>query len=463
MWLKTPGFTWFSLFWIVCIASAAGQSVPLRTPATDSVAEDAAWQVEGWRNSEGFAARIPPVSTTPDESRVDTLTLAELEQLALASNPTLAQAQRRIGALRGKQLQSGLYPNPVIGYSGEEMGDDGRAGLQGGFIAQEVVTAGKLRLNRAVVGHEVARAVQDMEIQRRRVLNDVRGAAYGVMVAARNVRLQEQLAQISEADTKAAEQLFQAREVSRVDVLQARIEANATRLKLDNARNDFRSAWRRLTTVVGIPGMEPRPLADRLEAEPAELTWEKSLSQLLSHSPELARAHADVERARCAVSRAYAGRVPNVELEAGALYNHGPQDPVASVRLAVPLQLYDRNQGNIHRANAELAMAGREVQRVELALHDRLTATFRRYANARQQVRRYRNEILPDAREALDMVQQGYSEAEFGYLELLTTQRTYFQSQLDYIASLEMLWQSRVQVEGLLLTGALDRPGEGAM
>lgn len=458
MRLQASYFTWFAVLWGVCAASAAGQMLRLRTAADDS--QKAPRQVVAWGDGGDFTASIPAPATVIHGSPRDRVTLGELEQLALTSNPTHAQAERRVSALRGKYVQSGLYPNPVIGYSGEEMGDDGRAGLQGGFIGQEVVTAGKLRLNRAVVSHEIARAMQELEIQRRRIINDVRAAAYRVMVATRTVRLQEELSRISDADTKAAEQLFRAREVSRVDVLQARIEANATRLKLENARNDYRSAWRRLTAVIGIPDMEPAELEDRLEDQPPAMTWEGSVSRLLAHSPEMARAHAEVERARCAVSRALAGRVPNIDLEAAALYNHGPEDPVASVRFAVPLQLYDRNQGNIHEAHAELAAARKEVRRVELALQDRLSEAFRRYQNARQQVRQYRDKILPDAGEALEMVQQGYSQGEFGYLELLTTQRTYFQSQLDYVASLQTLWESRVQVEGLLLTGALDRPGD---
>src|SRR5262249_53417498 len=47
--------------------------------------------------------------------------LEELEQMALANNPTLVQAQAEIRATKARQLQSGLYPNPTVGYSGEEL------------------------------------------------------------------------------------------------------------------------------------------------------------------------------------------------------------------------------------------------------------------------------------------------------------------------------------------------------
>lgn len=386
-------------------------------------------------------------------------TLAELEQIALANNPTLAQATRRVQALRGKQVQSGLYPNPVVGYIGEEIGDEGRGGQQGAFFAQEIVTAGKLRLNRAVVSHEIAKAQQDLEVQRLRVINDVRAAAYEVLVAQRTVKLDEQLVRIGDEGKTAAEELLNAKEVSRVDMLQARIEANSARLQLENARNDYRAAWQRLAIVSGVPGMKPVPLEDRLEGAFPELTWQESVSRLMAGSPELARAYAEVERAQCDLARACAGRVPNFEVEAGARYNNASEDTVATVQVAVPLQLFNRNQGNIQRTRGELAAARQNVRRVELSLQERLADAFRQYANARQQVQRYRDEILPDAKESLDMVREGYGQGEFGYLELLTAQRTYFRVNLAHVEGLRALWVSSTRIEGMLLTGGLESPG----
>src|SRR5262245_25160004 len=78
------------------------------------------------------------------------LGLAELEQLALQRNPTLAQAAAQVEASRAKALQAGLYPNPRAGYQADQIGIAGTAGeLQGAFVQQEIVTAGKLRLGRA--------------------------------------------------------------------------------------------------------------------------------------------------------------------------------------------------------------------------------------------------------------------------------------------------------------------------
>ena len=102
------------------------------------------------------------------EKGMTSLSLGDLEQMALQGNPTLAQAAAAIDASRGKALQAGLYPNPTIGYVGEQIGIAGTAGeLQGAFVQQTIVTAGKLRLSRAKYNQEACEAELRTLAQRR--------------------------------------------------------------------------------------------------------------------------------------------------------------------------------------------------------------------------------------------------------------------------------------------------------
>src|SRR5260370_29645590 len=105
--------------------------------------------------------------------------LGDLEQMALQGNPTLAQAAAAGDASRGKALQAGLYPNPTMGYAGEQIGIAGTAGeLQGGFVQQTIITAGKLRLSRAKYNQQAYEAELRALGQQYRVLNGVRMLFY---------------------------------------------------------------------------------------------------------------------------------------------------------------------------------------------------------------------------------------------------------------------------------------------
>jgi len=415
----------------------------------------------------------PPVGQPTDRSPLPPagqpsasgLTLGELEAMAERCNPTLAQAAARVQAARGQCVQVGLYPNPVVGYLGSEIGNEGRAGQQGGFIGQEVVTAGKLQLNRAVASQEIRQAEYIWAAQRFRVVTDVRRGFYEVLVAQRTMELAEQLVGIGERGVKTAEELMKAKEVARADLLQARIEADSARILLEKARNRYAGAWRSLATVVGDPALRPTALAGSLQDGMAPLTWEDALNRLLTESPQLAGAQAGVARAQAALSRECAGRVPNVDLQAGVQYDNATRDTFATVQVGVPIPIYNRNQGNISKAQAELAAAQHEVRRVRLALEQRLAAVFEQYATAHQQVEKYTQDIMPNAQESLKLVSSGYRQGEFSYLMLLTAQRTYFQTNLAYLDALRDLRSATTSLEGNLLSDSLqgsEPPSGGA-
>ncbi len=382
-------------------------------------------------------------------------TLAEFETLALGNNPTLAQAAARVRAIRGKYTQAGLHPNPVLGYSGEDIGEDGSAGKHGLFISQEVVTAGKLRLAQATVSHEIRKAMRAEETQRFRVLNDTRTTFYEVLIAQRTVSLYKELVDFANEGLNAKIALEQADQGSPVDVLQAKVQAETTMLERDDARYRLLAAWRRLATVVGVPNMPPRELPDMLARPPAQWTWDEALVRLLAESPELAEAQAAVSQARCQVQRECAGRVPNLDLQAGVQYDTGGQRTVTGIEVGLPLTLFNRNQGNIRQAQAELAAAHKEVARVELDLRHRLATAFREYDDARNRVDRYAQVVVQTAEKARDLVQISHEGGQVSQVTLLLAQETYARVRLAEVESLRRLWTSSARIEGMLLDGGL--------
>jgi cobalt-zinc-cadmium efflux system outer membrane protein len=383
------------------------------------------------------------------------MTLAELEEMAIRCNPTVAQAANRVEAARGRCVQVGLYPNPVAGYIGAEIGNEGQGGQQGSFVGQEIVTAGKLRLNRSVAEQEVRQAEWAWQSQRQRVLTDVRRSFYDVLVAQRTMELTEQLLRIGEEGVRSTESLMKAKEVARADLLQARIEAESARVLLERARNRHAASWRNLAAVVGAATMPPRPLAGEAWDGLPVLTWEDTYSRLLAQSPQLAAARAGVARAQATVNREYAQRVPNIDLQAAVQYDNATRDTFATIQAGVPMPIFNRNQGNIRRAQAELLAAQNEVQRVQLELQQRLAEVFQQYATGLYQVEKYTRDILPNAKASLTLTTSGYRQGEYSYLSLLVAQRTFFQTNLTYLEALRELRSAATAIDGNLLSDSL--------
>src|SRR5258708_17632903 len=105
-----------------------------------------------------FLVTLPGRAQAP-ASEQKTITLDELQQMALQNNPTFAQSAANIKAAEGRKKQSGLYPNPTIGYQGEQIrGGSFHGGEQGFFVQQDIVMGGKLGLNRKIFDQELKQA-----------------------------------------------------------------------------------------------------------------------------------------------------------------------------------------------------------------------------------------------------------------------------------------------------------------
>ncbi len=415
--------------------------------------------------------RLPVPTPAPDDSEptpavshapppvAHGLTLADFEGMALSMNPAVARSAALVRAARGNWIQVGLKPNPTVGYEGQQLGSGGLAEQHGVFVEQEFIRGGKLRLNREAAAHEVAQAERELAAQQQRVLTDVRVAYYDVLIAQQQEQLATELLGIAEGGAKAADALFNAQEVGRQDILQAQIEVENARILAINARNRRAAAWQTLVTVAGQPAL---PI-QQLVGDPAQglprFDYGALLQRLLTGSPEIAASISNVERARWALERARVEAVPDVTVQGmvNVIDNGIGGKTDANVTVGVPLPLWNKNQGGIVQAQGQVAAAERAVQQMELDLQNRLGPVFERYSNASNQVRRYHEVIIPASRESYDLTRLSYEAGEVGFVSLLTAQRTFSQTRLNYLESLRELRTSAAQLEGFLLSDSLQQ------
>ncbi|MBD3675824.1 MAG: TolC family protein [Planctomycetaceae bacterium] len=399
----------------------------------------------------------PPPAPASDsaESANTGMTLTDFQSLALQNNPTLSAARARIQSASGRQVQAGLFPNPIVGYHATEVGNLDTSGVQGGFVRQEFITAGKLGLDQTIAGQDVKAARFHWYAQERRVLNDIEIRFYEALAAQRRVEMATELARIGDELVAATEKLQQGRLRSENDLLQAEIRAEEAHIELDNSLNEREEANRRLATIVGTPELNVSSLSGTLEADLPDLAWEDCQTLLVSNHPELNVARTRSERARIAIERAKREPIPNVTTFVSMRHNNITGSDVANVQIDVPIPVFDRNQGNIAASESDWIAAYKNIQRVELDLQDRLAIAYRQYANARQQAERYSERIIPRSERSLELVTRAYEKGQVEYLTLLIAQQTYVEVTLSYIDSLQDLRTASAVIQGQLLTGSL--------
>lgn len=414
-------------------------------------------QVSAWPQPVDARQTLAAVAEPlPAPSPSDPLTLPDLERLALTHNPSIARFQAAVNGARGNWLQVGLLPDPTVGYEGQQLGSGGRAEQHGIAFGQEFILRSKLQLNREIAGQEITRVTQQLAAQQQRVITDVRTGFYEILLAQRQLDIVLDIEKISQAGVRAANTLLNAKEVSRVDLLQSQLELENAQILTRNAQNRYQAAWQSLVAVLGLPALNPQPVVGDVESGLLDREWQPTLERVLSCSPEVAGAAATVERSRRSLERARIEPRPNLSVD--AVYNvidNGINGDDANIMVTVPVPVWNRNQGAIAQAHADVVAAERAFDQLLLRLQSQLAPVFERYSNAKNQVQRYRATILPTAKETLQLTQRSYEAGEMGFVNLLTVQRTFAQTNLNYLQSLRELRLAEVELDGLLLRDSL--------
>jgi cobalt-zinc-cadmium efflux system outer membrane protein len=409
-----------------------------------------------------------PAPPTVQQPAGPAVRLADLEQTALKNSPAVAEAEAAVRAAEGRARQAGLYPNPTAGYTGEEIktGPFTRGGQHGFFVDQAIVLGGKLGKRRDVFEQDVKRAQADLEAANYRVLNGVRLAYIEALAADGRVALLERLSALVDEAVQTSHGLFNAGQADRPDVLEVEIESSQAALELVRARSRAEQTRQLLAIAVGDPSLTIGRLEGTLE-DALPRVDATSLSDILTRSPQLAAARANVDRAEAAVKAARAERIPDMFVRGGAQYNRelleATNEPVGWQGLAevgVGIPIFDRNQGGIAAAEAELVGAQADVRRQELTVRSRFTTAFTAYRDAVRTSEAYRTEIIPKAEQAYRLYLEKYQTMNAAYPQVLIARRTWLQVNLDYIDALEEVYRAALPLQGLLVTDAGDSPGD---
>ena len=195
-----------------------------------------------------------------------------------------------------------------------------------------------------------------------------------------------------------------------------------------------------------------------MEPDGQPISRDESLARLLQESPELAFAVAKVKQDQVQLERERREPIPNITVRGGVGYNYETQNPVAGVGLSLPIPVFDRNQGTVRQAAADLARSHAEVTRVQLDLQRRFADAFTRYEIGREQVENFRDQVLPKARKSVELYEEQLKARRAAFPQVLVARRTVYQLNEEYNKSLIQFRRAEVEVRGLLLVDGLSAP-----
>jgi cobalt-zinc-cadmium efflux system outer membrane protein len=407
------------------------------------------------RGGDGSAQTSPPATdaAAPAVEPTGAVTLRQALALALMHNPDLKAFPYALRAAEARVLQARLLPNPKIEVEAEEFGGTGfRSGFDAAElsvrIGQLIELAGKRdrRTRLASLGKELVD--WDYESARADVVQRVTRAFAAVLAAQERLELAEKVLELSRQAQAAVAQRVQAGKDSPVAELRADVVVSQAHIETQRAAKLLTAARQRLASVWG----SRRPSFEEVAGDLYEVTRPASLdriAELIAENPDLARWKTEQDKRRAALRLEKAKGTPDITVAGGVQRFEETDDSALIVGLAIPLPLFDRNQGGIQEAAENLARTGEQYKAAQVAALANLSEAASRLSAAYEEVVLLRDEVLPKADRAFAAAQRGYQEGKFDYLTVLDTQRTLFHTQAQFVDAAEAYHAALADVERL--------------
>ena len=403
--------------------------------------------------AESLFPEIAPPKVQAETPEGDPLSLASLQQMAVDNSPVIRQAAANVEQARGRAIQAGLYPNPTFGYEGDTIGTARTAGYNGVFFTQEFITAGKLSLAQNTALQEVRATQADLRKARIKLASDVRRNYFKVLIAQEQLKFTRAIAKLSQEVYEAQIDLVAGGEAAPYEPLQLRVFAVQARNSVIQSTNSLSASWRQLAAAMGLPHMARQNVAGSVEVLPPSLDYDTALTLLQRHS-DLIAANARIAKATSNLRLQEIVPIPNVNVYAA--FQHDDTTPLSdystNVQVSAPVPVFNRNQGNITSAHAELVRARQDLTDTNNTLMSTLAENFNRYETSRTISESYRTDLVPDQVRVYRGVYDRFliDGQSVDFAQVVVAQQTLGQVVTNYMQSLTDAWMATVDIAELL-------------
>ena len=400
-----------------------------------------------WRGWLGCVL-FPALALAQTASLGQRLTLAEAINRARQQHPMLIAAKQRVAMVEAERVEAGLKLNPSLTVSGENFPLEPPANGFGftrtldwfATYTQTFETGNKRGLRLALADRGLESAQAEAAALEKRLVYEVK-AAYQkaaferlrVELLRENLNNLQQLVKLNEVRVREGY-------TAEGELIKVRLEAQRFDYQLRRAALDYEKARIHLLSTLGAASFEVNDtafeLADNLDFQLAAFET-ATLQEAALRQPQLLAAQARIERARAQLQLEQARARPDITATVG--YKRNGTDNALYGALSVPLPLYNKNQGMITRAQAEIEVAEAELRHARNLVLAELATARRAVTLHQQQVEAMRADFLLQADESRNIALAAYREGATDLLAVLDAHRTrsqaqelYFQALYDY-------------------------------
>ena len=367
----------------------------------------------------------------------DTISLKELEQEAVQSNPELRMSEKKVESADEKKALAAALPDPMIGYMMQNVGAPfvwsvGKEdmSMQGLIVTQEIPFPGKLSTMGNAAGKIADRERENSREIKLRVLSSLRNSYYVYYLAFKSMEILIQTKDLMKNIQRIAETRYSTGQGMQQDVLRAQLEVS---MLLDRIAEEERKKETQTSMINSLVGRNPLAPLGSPEALPRK-ALERNIDELASmaqaYSPLLVGKQRMVEQNEFEVSSRKKEYLPDMVVS-GGWFKRGDLADVwqASIMFRVPLYFWNKSTG-VRAANAELQSARYDLDATKLMVLSRMRDLHATAKTSEHHLDLYDTGIIPQARMALQSTMSNYQVGKTDFMALLDSQSLLLKYQL---------------------------------
>jgi outer membrane protein, heavy metal efflux system len=382
------------------------------------------------------------------------ITLSQAVAEAVDHNLSLFAERFNVTVAAAGVVTAGLRPNPVITVNAmapsRDLVDSGVAVDEGVVRTDYVVERGGKR-ERRVDQAKLAQSVAELQLldTTRKLVLDVETAFADVQLAKLNLALaRDNLAALATIVDINAERV-RTGDLAQVELSRSRLAALQFENDVEQQSTKLEVARNRLSLLLGRGAGAGRiDVTGDLRRDADVIDRTTLLARALDMRPDLRAARSDQARSVADLRLQLAnGKIDyTISGEYHRMSGGGLKGNDYGVFFSAPLPVFNRNQGEIARAQVQQQQLDAKTRALEAGIRADLDEAFTEYTSSRRVVERIEGQMLNQARDVRTTMEYSYRRGEASLVEFLDavrtfndTTRSYNEARADYARSLYAL------------------------
>jgi outer membrane protein, heavy metal efflux system len=379
------------------------------------------------------------------------VTLPALIEEALRNNPEILSMRQRWEAAKEEIPQARSLDDPQLTITQWAIPSNfslGKADQTWYGIGQSFPFPGKRSLKGRIAANASAATEQDYQAKVREITARVKTAYSQWYVIQKAIALHLEHQALLEEFIQIANQKYAVGQASQQDLLKAQVELSKLHNSLLVLEQEQVSAQAELNTLLNRPPQTPLGKPEELTIHPFSLTLDQLQQQALHDRPELQAATLTIEKSERAVSLAKKNYLPDfmVELQYWDVHT-GPHQWMATAKMTLPWIFSAKYDARVRQATAEAEEAKADYAAMQNQTLFQLHDLFTKVTTTEQLIQVYQSGVLPQAEQSLEAARIGYQHGKASFLDLIDSERTLLDLQLEYYTALGQFEQHLAELE----------------